>query len=173
MKMKSIEKYLKTQIDQNKTPGLQYYYFNQDTILYRYCGGLADIDGQTEVNEDTTFNACSTTKTLTALAIIQLVEKGLIEIDKPVSAYLQKFPYPGNITTRHLLTHTSGIPNPLPLKWIHAEDEHDDFDYKKYFSKVFQKHNKTRNGPGEKFAYSNLGYILGDVDRRSKRSGLY
>ncbi len=158
--MTTIENVLSSQIDLHKTPGLQYYYFNQETILYSYCGGLADIANQKKVTERTTFNAYSVTKTFTALSILQLAEKDLIDLDKSVAEYLPEFPYPSNITTRHLLTHTAGIPNPIPLKWVHTADEHDTFDYREYFKELFQKYNKIKKQPNEKFAYSNLGYIL-------------
>ncbi len=158
--MTSLEHFLSNQVDKDRTPGLQYYYFNQDDILYSYCGGLADIEKQEKVTEATTFNAYSVTKTFTALSILQLAEKNLIDLNKPVVEYLPEFPYPSNITTRHLLTHTSGIPNPMPLNWIHTADEHDTFDYKVYFKEIFLKYNKIKNQPNEKFAYSNLGYVL-------------
>lgn len=158
--MNPVANYLSSQVDKNRIPGLQYYYFNQDTILYNYFGGLADIEKQVEVTEATTFNAYSVTKTFTALSVLQLVEKDLIDLDKPVADYLPDFPYPANIASRHLLTHTAGIPNPLPLSWTHSVEEHDGFDYKQYFKPIFQKYNKVSKQPNEKFAYSNLGYVL-------------
>ena len=158
--MTTNENILSGQVEKNRTPGLQYYYFNQDNILYSYCGGLANIEKKEKVTEATTFNAYSVTKTFTALSILQLAEKDLIDLDRSVVEYLPEFPYPSNITTRHLLTHTAGIPNPMPLSWIHTADEHDTFDYKKYFKEIFKKYEKIKKQPNEKFAYSNLGYIL-------------
>jgi len=158
--MKAVEDFLSDQVVKKKTPGLQYYYFNQDDILYSYAGGFADIEKKTEVTDATTFNAYSVTKTFTALAVLQLVEKGLIDMDEAAAEYLPDFPYPKHITIRHLLTHTSGIPNPIPLSWVHTEDEHDTHDYKEYFNEIFMKHSKTRRKANEKFSYTNLGYVL-------------
>ncbi len=158
--MNKPEEFLSSQTEKNKTPGIQYCYFNQDSVLYSYQGGKADIVNKKKVTEETTFNGYSVTKTFTALAILQLAEKGVLDIDFPASEYLQNFPYPGNITVRQLLTHTAGIPNPMPLKWIHTMDEHDALNYREYFEKIFEKHNKTKTRPNEKFAYSNLGYVL-------------
>ncbi len=155
-----VEHILSNQIDNHKTPGLQYYYFNLEEILYSYCGGLADIANQKKVTERTTFNAYSVTKTFTALSVLQLVDKGLIELDKPVSLYLPDFPISTGITFRHLLTHTSGMANPMPLSWVHSPDEHDSFDYKEYFNAILQDRVKTKKDPNERFAYSNLGYVL-------------
>jgi len=158
--MTSVEQFLSSQVEKNRTPGLQYYFFNQDDILYSYCGGQADIEKEVKVTEKTTFNAYSVTKTFTALSILQLAENGLVNLDRPVVEYLHEFPYPSNITTRHLLTHTAGIPNPMPLSWVHSAEEHDTFDYKAYFKVLFQKYNKIKSQPNQKFAYSNLGYVL-------------
>lgn len=158
--MTNAEHFLSGQIAGQKTPGLQYYHFNQENILYSYCGGLANIEKQVEVTAETTFNAYSVTKTFTALSILQLAEKGLMDLDQPAGNYLPDFPYTGDITIRHLLTHTAGIPNPLPLSWVHSPDEHDSFDYKVYFEDLFRKHSKTKRKPNVKFAYTNLGYVL-------------
>jgi len=158
--MKSIKQFLSSQVEKNRTPGLQYYYFNQDNILFSYFGGQANIEKQLKVTKATTFNAYSVTKTFTALAILQLAEKELIGLNIPVVEYLPEFPYPTNVTTRHLLTHTAGIPNPMPLSWVHSAEEHDTFDYKAYFKVLFQKYNKIKSQPNQKFAYSNLGYVL-------------
>ena len=158
--VKTVESILSSQIDRHRTPGLQYYYFNQDDILFSYCGGVANNEKQVKVSKATTFNAYSVTKTFTALSILQLAEKELIGLDKPVVEYLPEFPYPTNVTTRHLLTHTAGIPNPMPLSWVHSAEEHDTFDYKAYFKVLFQKYNKIKSQPNQKFAYSNLGYVL-------------
>lgn len=64
-------------------------------------------------------NGLSITKTLTALAILQLVDRGVLGLDDPVTDLLPGLPYPRDITVRHLLTHAAGLPNPLPLRWIH------------------------------------------------------
>jgi len=156
----SIEDFLKSQISKDKIPGLQYYFFDKDSIIYSYLGGLADIKNQIKVIEKTTFNAYSVTKTFTALAILQLAERGLLNLDDPVSEYIPDFPYQAGITIRQLLTHSSGIPNPFPLRWVHSMSEHSSFDNKAFFGGVFQKHGKTKYHPNEKFAYSNLGYVL-------------
>jgi CubicO group peptidase (beta-lactamase class C family) len=158
--MKAVEDILSDQIHRDKTPGLQYYYFNQDDILYSYAGGFSDIEKRHKVGDETTFHAYSVTKTFTALAVLQLTERGLLGLDKPVAEYTPGFPYPENITVRHLLTHTAGIPNPMPLNWEHLEDEHNTFDYKDYFIEIIRKHCKVKRLPNEKFSYSNLGYVL-------------
>ena len=158
--MDQADHILTQQIRRGKTPSVQYIIFNRDNIIHNFQSGYADIKDQKAVNWDTTYNAFSVTKTFTALAIMQLVEKGALGLDDNVTRYLTSFPYFPGITIRQLLAHSSGIPNPNPLSWIHPETEHRDFDRNEFFDHVLQKHAKAKSGPGEKYSYANLGYIL-------------
>jgi D-alanyl-D-alanine carboxypeptidase len=158
--MNTVDQILSEQIKKNKTPGIQYCFFDKNTVIHSYNGGFADIKNQQKISVETTFNAWSVTKTFTALAIVQLAEKGLFKLDDPAIKYLPDFPYPSSITIKQLLNHSSGIPNPIPLKWVHTADEHATFDYRKYFIPVFEKNKKVKKKPNEKFAYSNLGYVF-------------
>ena len=126
--MNQIDDTLNRLVQKGKTPSVQYLLFDQDKILHEYRGGFADVANQKKANEETTYNAFSVTKTFTALAILQLAEKGKIDIDKSAANYMDNFPYSGDITVRHLLTHTAGIPNPNPLSRIHPTNEHQVFD---------------------------------------------
>jgi len=158
--MQIVNEILSGQIEKHKTPGLQYLFFNQDSIIYSYSGGNSNLENQIEVTERTSFNAYSVTKTFTALAILQMAEKGMLKLDNTASEYLPGFPYPDAITVRQLLSHSSGIPNPLPLNWTHLPEDAASFSRNEFFKEVFTKHNKTKSGPNQKFAYSNLGYVL-------------
>jgi D-alanyl-D-alanine carboxypeptidase len=158
--MDEVDLLLANQVDKNKTPAVQYLIFDQATVVHRFQAGLADIINQKPIDWSTTFNVYSVTKTFTALAILQLAEKGMLNIDNGAKQYLPDFPYSPEITVRQILTHTSGIPNPNPLSWIHLDDEHKDFDRDGFFDQIFKKHPLTKFLPNEKFAYSNLGYVL-------------
>lgn len=78
--------------------------------------GLADIASGTPVTEDTVFRIGSITKTFTAIAVMQLWERGLIDLDAPAGEYLRAYRLiPARAahrpaTVRHLLTHTAGLP---------------------------------------------------------------
>ena len=157
--MEKVDQILSEQISRNKTPGIQYYFFDSESTLHSYKGGFADIKNEKKINDETTFNCWSTTKTLTALAIVQLAERGALNLDDPVIKHIADFPYPPEITIKQLLTHSSGIPNPIPLKWVHAAEDHDNFNYREYFTPIFTKNIKVKKAPNEKFAYSNLGYV--------------
>ncbi len=155
-----IDKILNREISKSKTPSIQYLLFNKDSILYEKRIGFADVKSSKPTSSKTTYNFYSVTKTFTALAVIQLVEDRKIELDRTASSYLPNFPYATNITVRQLLNHSAGIPNPMPLRWIHLEDEHKEFNRNAFFRRIFEKHNKIKFQPNEKFSYSNLGYVL-------------
>jgi len=158
--IKKVDKTLSKAVERNKTPSVQYIVFNQDSVAYRKQVGYSDIENKVVVDKSTTFNAFSITKTFTALAILQLAEKGKINIEHSASKYLPNFPYSKEITVKQLLTHSAGIPNPIPLNWIHLKKEHRKFDRNRFFEPIFQKNHKIKSQPNEKFAYSNLGYVL-------------
>ncbi len=158
--MQSATRVLHEQRTANKTPALQYRFFSRDSVLFRYDDGLADIANGAVVSRSTTYNGFSVTKTFTALAILQLAEQGKLELDRPAADYLPDFPYPRDITVRHLLAHSAGIPNPIPLSWIHLQEEHQSFDRNAFFRALFARYPKVKASPNARFGYSNLGYVL-------------
>jgi CubicO group peptidase (beta-lactamase class C family) len=152
------------------SPAAVYLHFDADSILHRSVAGLADVALNKPVDKETTFNLFSVTKTLTATAILQLAEQGLVALDTPVVRYLGEFPYGDRVTLRHLLTHTGGLPNPLPLSWGHFPEEQERFDEHAFVETIFSKNPKTRLEPGAKMRYSNLAYVwLGWVIERVSR----
>jgi CubicO group peptidase (beta-lactamase class C family) len=94
----------------------------RDGSLAFFCGhGVADIASGTPVAEDTVFRIGSVTKTFTAIAVMQLWEKGLLDLDAPASDYLRAYKLvPAKAThrpatIRHLLTYTAGLPQVVYL----------------------------------------------------------
>ena len=87
-------------------------------------------------------------------------QEGKLSIEKPIRSYWPEFPYPGDITLHQLLSHTAGIPNPIPLRWIHLAVEHSSFNRDSFFKTIFDKYRRVKTKPNEKFLYSNLGYVL-------------
>ncbi len=77
--------------------------------------GLADIASNSPITEDTVFRIASVTKTFTAIAVMQLWEQGLVDLDAPADDYLRAYKLvPAKAafqpaTVRHLMTHTAGI----------------------------------------------------------------
>lgn len=158
--MQTIAQTLNSLIEQGKTPSVQYYFFDQNDILDSFRAGYANIEQQIPVNDANTYHAFSLTKTFTGLATLQLVEQQKLNLDTPVMEYLPAFHYGGKITVRQLLSHSAGLPNPLPLDWIHLLEEHADFDRDDYFNRVMAKNHKVKFEPNTRMMYSNLGYIV-------------
>lgn len=135
-------------------------------------GGEVLLDGAydpagTPVTPDTPFEIGSITKSMTASAILQLRDKGLLDLDAPVQRYLPWFRLANaeasaRITIRHLLNHAGGI-----ARGAEGSVVVQDYDriYPSVEAGVRGLHSiKPASAPGAKFAYSNMGYAtLGAV----------
>ena len=133
--------------------------------------GIMDARGPNRpVTADTLFHMASITKTFVATAVMQLVERSLVDLDAPVIKYLPDFrlkdPRYRSITVRQMLTHTSGMPDVEDYLW--DKPEFDDGALDRY---VRGLHDKTLlSEPGTKFAYSNMAYeVLGDLVAKVSR----
>jgi D-alanyl-D-alanine carboxypeptidase len=148
--------------------GLQYIVVDDKGTLFEYAGGWADIRHHRAMTLDTTMMAYSMTKTFTAVAILQLVEQKQLGLDDEIDRYLPDIPYSGNhITIRQLLCHTAGLPNPIPLRWVHLAAEAASFDEDAALAQVLRDHSKLAFEPGQQFSYSNIGYwLLGKIVER-------
>jgi CubicO group peptidase (beta-lactamase class C family) len=106
------------------------------------------------VSDKTIFQSGSVGKQFTAVAVMLMVEEGKIKLDAPITTYFKGAPaWWRKITVRHLLTHTSGLPDygqELDL-W----ENHTDRDLEKYFHTL-----KPKFAPGDGWSYSNPGYTL-------------
>ena len=125
-----------------------------------YHKGFGYLNFETKVPLDTTslFELASVSKQFTAMVLMMLQEEGKIQYDDPIEKYLPGLPYPG-ITIRHLLNHTSGLPD-----YQQIMDEH--WDKSKVASNediiayLIQYHPEKLAEPGDKYEYSNTGYVL-------------
>lgn len=121
--------------------------------------GMASYELGVPNTPRTAFHIASMTKQFTAMAIMQLRNRGKLKVDDPICTYLDNCPPAWKpITIRHLLTHTSGIRNVSSLP-----DWDDDLSLKHYsrggFVDLFRAL-PLRFVPGEKYEYSNSGYFL-------------
>ena len=159
-----LELFLKNLVESGKTPGLQYLAVQDDEIIYQKNAGMAEFETGKPIEASTFFNACSVTKTLTSLGILQLAEAGKISLSDYASLYLDRLPFTREIKISQLLSHTSGIANPIPLRWAHLQSEEAEFNSDSFIRDVLQQHAKLKYLPGEKFSYSNLNYLpLGQI----------
>lgn len=162
-----IGSYLSALTTTSKSPGIQYLAVTSAGVLFEHTSGWADIRRRIPVDTATTMMAYSMSKTITAAAVLQLVEAGRVRLDDPVERYVDSQPYGSSVTVRQLISHTSGIPNPIPLRWVHPADRHARFDENAALAAVLRDHPRLAFAPGTKYAYSNIGYwLLGKVIER-------
>jgi CubicO group peptidase (beta-lactamase class C family) len=164
-----VESHLTGLTATGKVPGIQYVVVSSDGVLFEHASGWADIGRRAPIDSATTMMAYSMSKTITAAAVLQLVEARRIVLDESVEHYLGPLqPYGPAVTIRQLISHTSGVPNPLPLRWVHAAQQHDTFDEEAALAAVLRQHPRLSFAPGSRFAYSNIGYwLLGKVIERA------
>ncbi len=149
--------------------------------------GLADIASNTPITEDTVFRIASLTKTFTAIAVMQLWEQGLVDLDAPANDYLRAYELICTRaswrppTLRQLLTHTAGIPDVrhvsdlLHAGWTPSDGRPPllsvEFgDPLPSLAEYYRGGLRVVVEPGSAFAYSNHGYatlgqIVEDVSR--------
>lgn len=116
--MASIDVYVEQFMASDRVPGVALAIVRGQEVVHLRGFGIADPAG-TPVNPQTPFVLGSMSKSFTALAIMQLVEAGAIELDAPVQRYVPWFTLAdpeaaARITIRQLLYHTSGIPTNAP-----------------------------------------------------------
>lgn len=163
-----VESMLNALITESKTPGIQYLAVTSTGALFEYAGGWADIRNRLGVDTATTMLAYSMSKTVTAAAALQLIGAGRVALDDPVARYVDSLPYGPGVTVRQLISHTSGIPNPIPLRWVHPADRHAGFDENAALAAVLRDYPRLSFAPGSRYAYSNIGYwLLGKVVERA------
>jgi len=124
-------------------------------VIYENAIGWANIPASDGLTLETPFYLASIAKIFTATAIIQLQEKGALNYDQKIGVYFPELGTFGNrITIRHLLNHTSGIPDYFKMEW----DEPGVTNAQIYGKLVNDM--RLNFKPGNKFSYSNTGYIL-------------
>ncbi len=161
-----LEKVLDTSIEEHAFSGV-ISIRRRDTLLYERSAGYADRSNKVANTLETRFGIASGTKFFTALAIGKLIEAGKLSFSTRLKDCVAlDFPrYSQEITIRHLLTHTSGIPDyydeenvtdfdnfTLSIPWYELRGPG---DYLAAFPDEDMKF-----APGERFSYSNGGYIL-------------
>jgi CubicO group peptidase (beta-lactamase class C family) len=127
--------------------------------------GMADLAGGRPASPEMVCPWFSMTKIATATAAMQLAERGDLDLDAPLAAnvpemrHLRPASDGARITTRHLLSHSAGLANPIPVGWIHRPDEPGP-DPATFLEGLLSKHGKLRFTPGTTSRYSNLGVLI-------------
>ena len=141
-------------MEKRHIPGLALLVVKDGQIVKAKGYGFANLEHQVPVKPETIFQSGSVGKQFTATGIMILVQEGKINLDDPISKYLGNVPSSWKgITVRHLLTHTSGM-----------GDYPDSMDFRKDYTEeeefVMAKKQPLKFKPGERWSYSNLGYLL-------------
>lgn len=106
----SIEQILSSEMSRQHIPGLSIAIVVDTQLVWSNGYGMADLENYVPAKATTKYRTASIGKPMTATAILQLVEKGVIDLDAPIQQYCTAFPKKKwDITTRHILTHQSGI----------------------------------------------------------------
>ncbi len=137
-------------------------YAEKGEIVSKGVLGFRDPEDTLPITEESIFQLASVSKTFTSAAIMLLVRQGLLNPEDEITKFFPEIPYPG-VTVRHLLTHTSGIP--------------DYFDDADWFIRIWKEEKRVPGNdeilrflqetkakpyfaPGEGLHYSNTGYNL-------------
>jgi CubicO group peptidase (beta-lactamase class C family) len=138
-------------------PGAAVMVTRADTILLARGFGLADVDGGVAVTTATAFRLASVTKQFTAAAVLALIEAGKLRLDDRISDVLPDMPaYARDVRVRHLLAHTSGLPDYEVLLGTGEGPQLSDRDVLTLLGRGTSLHFP----PGTAWRYSNSGYAL-------------
>lgn len=172
----SLDQFIMAQAERFRVPGIAVGVVKGDELVWSKGYGWANLENQTRMNPQSVLNIASVSKTVTATAVMQLWERGLIDLDADVNTYLdfdvQHPLHPGSaITVRQLLTHTSSIRDGSVYKKGYACGDPSTTlnDWiENYFSEngtfYAPEENYYEEGPGEIYRYSNVAFgLLGAI----------
>ncbi len=143
--------------DRPDTPGMSVIVIRDGKVLFKRAYGLADVEAGTPNTTGTTFRLASISKQFTAMAILMLMERGRLRLDSHLSDFFPDFPeYGREITIRHLLTHTAGLPDYVALIPGGQKEQLNDQDA----LHLLEQQKSGSFPPGTRFEYSNSGYVL-------------
>jgi len=149
-----IDSLMGVYMSKNMVPGASVAITINKKIVWERGYGMADLEKFVPATPSTIYRLASVSKPITAVAVMQLVERGKIALDSPIQKYVPAFPikkYP--ITTRELLSHMSGI----------RHYEGDEFNINRPYKSLTEaldifKNDTLLQKPGEKQMYSTYGY---------------
>lgn len=190
--MKEFESYLHSLMKQSSIPGIGIAIARDGELIYQKGFGFRNIKEQLPIDIHTVFGIGSLTKSFTATAILQLHEKGKINIYESITNYLPELciKSANEMSIHHLLTHSTGIPplSSLFKSFIQDFDRGEDSNlfgyintsntfidsYGKLIHYINENVNELLGTPGTEFSYSNDGYaLLGYIIERASGEGYW
>jgi CubicO group peptidase (beta-lactamase class C family) len=146
-------------------PGIAVCVAGPEGVRAAGAAGLADIAASVQATPRIVCPWLSVTKLVTATAAMRLAELGVLDLDAPVFEHVPALRQvrpaarARRITARHLLSHSAGFSNPMPVRWVHLEDQlapGPDL----FLNGLLARHHRLRFEPGSRAAYSNLGPLV-------------
>ena len=167
----SVRQIVEEFVREDRVTGLAVAIVKDGEILFRDGFGVRSLELEQPVTPDSIFHMASLSKPFVATAIMQLVEAGKLALDDAVVSHLKYFRMAdkrhGSITIRHMLQHTSGMPDVEDYGW--ENPQLDAGAPERYVRSLIDE--KLLAKPGARWRYSNMAYdVLGEVI--SKVSGL-
>jgi CubicO group peptidase (beta-lactamase class C family) len=149
----------------DRVPGLAVVVVGPEGVRELVGVGFAEIANRTEASPQMVCPWFSMTKIVTATTAMRLAEQNAIDLDAPVLEYVPFFgrmrpsSRAERVTPRHLLSHSAGLSNPIPVRWVHAADGRAP-DPDAFLEALLAKHDKLRSDPGTRSSYSNLSTLV-------------
>lgn len=151
----SVDRYVRAEVARQRIPGLSIAVLRGDSLLLARGYGEANVEHHVPAADSTVYQSGSVGKQFTAALVVRLVQEGRLGLDDPIARWLPEGPPEWRrITLRHLLTHTSGIPD-------YADST---LDYRKDYTEdeliALAAGLPPAFEPGARWSYSNTGYVL-------------
>jgi CubicO group peptidase (beta-lactamase class C family) len=156
--MDRIDTFVRAEMARQQVPGVAIAIVKDGSVFAEKGYGFANVEHHVPVGPETIFQSGSVGKQFTSAAVMLLVEQGRIGLEDPVTKYFPDAPASWRaITLRHLLTHTSGIPD-------YEEAGPDSVDFRRDYTESelarFAFGLTLEFPPGSRWNYSNTGYVL-------------
>ncbi len=150
-----VDEYVRAAMREQAIPGLSIAVVRNGELIYAQGYGVSNLELNAAATPETIYQSGSVGKQFTATLVMMLVEEGKLGLDDPISKYFAGAPAAWkDIKVRHLLTHTSGISNAL-YQHLNMRRDYTEDELVQQIAALpldFQ--------PGEKWSYSNPGYVM-------------
>ncbi len=155
-----VQAAVRTMMKEAGVPGLSIAVVERDRLRFAAGCGAADLSGSRGATPDTAYLWFSMTKIVTATAAMRLADEGRLDLDAPAAEYVDclQAPGPRQPTVRQLLTHTAGLANPLPIRWVHPAGTEAP-DPEALLRRLMSRRRAYRYRVGGTARYTNLGYL--------------
>jgi CubicO group peptidase (beta-lactamase class C family) len=159
----SVDRYIRAELERQRIPGMSVAILRGDSVLLARGYGFANLEHRVPATDSTLYQSASVGKQFTAALVVSLAREGRLALDEPIRRWLPEAPAAWQpITVRHLLTHTSGIPDYTEG----AVDYRRDYTEDELLAAAVRL--PLECPPGETWRYSNTGYaLLGFLIRRA------